>query len=87
MTTSDTMTVRVLLFAGLAASVGRRELALALPIGSTVADALVALSASHPPIAAMADRLAVAVLHEYVQPSHSLRPGDELALIPPVSGG
>lgn len=87
MTSSDTMNVRVLLFASLASSVGQRELTLSLPIGATVADALVALSASHPPIAAMSDRLAVAVSHEYVEPGHSLHPGDELALIPPVSGG
>lgn len=82
-----TMTVDVLLFAGLAANVGQRKLALTVPIGATVADVLVLLSASHPPIAAMADRLATAVSHDYVDRSHILKPGDELALIPPVSGG
>jgi molybdopterin synthase catalytic subunit len=82
-----TMTVDVLLFAGLAASVGQRKLSLNVPIGATVADVLALLSASHPPIAAMADRLAMAVSHDYVEPCHVLKAGDELALIPPVSGG
>jgi len=87
MTANESIEVRVLLFASLAASVGKRELSLAAPTGATVADVVAMLAASHPPIAAMADRLAMAVSHDYVEPSHVLKSGDELALIPPVSGG
>ena len=33
------------------------------------------------------DRLIIAVNGEYVRPDHILKDGDEVALIPPVSGG
>ena len=49
----------------------------------TVAELLVALSAAE--IDVRSCRLAVN--HEFAQPETSISPGDDLALIPPVSGG
>ena len=79
--------VRVLLFAQLAYDVQQRELVLELPGGATVADALQKLSQAHAPIARWRDRLAVAVNAQYTNPTCVLSDGDELALIPPVTGG
>lgn len=82
-----TITCRVLLFAELAERVGRRQVNVDVHADATVADALQQLSQDYPPIAAMRDRLAVAVNDTYARPDHALQFGDEIALIPPVSGG
>src|SRR3954451_2436150 len=74
--------VRVRLFAGLRERAGRSELELELPEGARVADALAA-------VGALVDGVPVvmAVNREYAAEDEPLAPGDELALIPPVSGG
>jgi len=82
------MEVEVRLFAILRERAGRDRLALSLPEGATVADALEA--AGREPglgeiLAAMPVR--VAVNREYVNSDATVAAGDELALIPPVSGG
>ena len=61
---------------------GESRLTLELPDGARVSDALAELSD-------LADGLplVMAVNREYASPDQALRPGDELALIPPVSGG
>jgi len=79
--------IRVLLFASLAHDVGRGELEIDLSDNATVADALDALSGGYPPISRYRTRLATAVNLDYVGPEHRLCDGDELAVIPPVSGG
>ena len=76
------MRVTVRLFAGLRERAGRSEIELDLPDGARVADALSAvrdLAAGVP--------LVMAVNREYAQEDAVLAAGDELALIPPVSGG
>jgi molybdenum cofactor biosynthesis protein MoaC/molybdopterin converting factor subunit 1 len=82
------MEVEVRLFAVFRERAGRDRLALELPDGATVAEALAA-AAREPGLgeilAAMPVR--VAVNREYVQPEAVVCAGDELALIPPVSGG
>jgi molybdopterin synthase sulfur carrier subunit len=77
----------VLLFAQLADATGTDLIDLELPDGSTVRDALDLLSARHEPIAAMRDRIAVAVNEQYEHPDATLPDGCTIALIPPVSGG
>ena len=81
------MTVRVLIFAYLAEQVGTGALQLELSDNATVADAMAELGHRYSAIEQMRPRLAVSVNHEYVQAHHDLSEGDELALIPPVSGG
>jgi molybdopterin converting factor subunit 1 len=79
--------IKIILFAALADRVGARELPLELPERASVGDAVAALAAEHPAIEAMRGKLAAAVNLSYVGLDEPLRDGDELALIPPVSGG
>ena len=81
------MKVKVLMFASLAQRMGVREATLELRGGATVADALKQLRAQHAALAEMGDKVATAVNMAYVRGDHALVEGDELALIPPVSGG
>jgi molybdopterin synthase catalytic subunit len=76
------MHVRVRLFAGLRERAGAAEVELELPEGALVADALERLRA-------LTDGMPVvmAVNHEYADAGVALHGGDEVALIPPVSGG
>ncbi|MEX2212944.1 MAG: molybdopterin converting factor subunit 1 [Phycisphaeraceae bacterium] len=81
------MTVRVLIFGILVDKLGQRELAISLPDAATAGDLLSMLAADCPVVAAMRDRIAVAVNMEYAARARVLSEGDEVALIPPVSGG
>ncbi len=74
--------MHVRLFAGLRERAGTDGLELELPPGARVAEALERLRdlAGEVPVV-------MAVNHEYAEPQTELRAGDELALIPPVSGG
>ncbi|HYM53732.1 MAG TPA: MoaD/ThiS family protein, partial [Solirubrobacteraceae bacterium] len=82
------MTVRVRLFAILRERAGRGSVDVELADEATVADALEALS-KLPSLAGVLDRLPVqmAVNREYATADTRLAAQDELALIPPVSGG
>ena len=82
------MVVEVRLFAILRERAGRESIELTLPHGASVAEALQRLAELEP----LADPLsrvsvAMAVNRDYAEPETILRPGDELALIPPLSGG
>jgi molybdopterin synthase catalytic subunit len=79
--------VTVLYFAVFRERLGRDEEALELPAGATVADAVAALAALHPPIAQLRGRFRVAVNQDFADDAHVLADRDELALIPPVAGG
>ena len=77
--------VHVRLFASYREAAGTNRIDLTVDTGATVADLLVQLE---PRIATLRSaRGLVAVNHTYVQPDHVLSDGDEVALIPPVSGG
>jgi len=76
------MQVRVRLFAGLRERAGASELELELPEGAVVADALARMQ----PVTAGVP-VVMAVNREYAGDEQALCAGDELALIPPVSGG
>jgi molybdopterin synthase catalytic subunit len=82
------MLVRVRLFAMLRERTGRDSIELQLAQGATVADALAALS-QREPLGELVRRLPLrmAVNRDYAAADTTLRDGDELALIPPVSGG
>jgi len=82
------MTVHVRLFAILRERVGCDSLEIELGEGATVADAIERLSANEP-LAELFARmpLLLAVNRTYAQPETVLRAGDELALVPPISGG
>ena len=76
------MEVTVRLFAMLRERAGVPELTLDLPEGARVSDALDSLEGLAEGIP-----LVMAVNREYADAGRVLDPGDELALIPPVSGG
>jgi molybdopterin synthase catalytic subunit/molybdopterin converting factor small subunit len=82
------MTVSVRLFSLLRERAGSERLRLELADGATVADALAALR-EDPELGELLARLPVqmAVNRDYAQPHTPLGPDDELALIPPLSGG
>jgi molybdopterin synthase catalytic subunit/molybdopterin converting factor small subunit len=76
------MRVRVRLFAGLRERVGMGENELELPEGARARDVWELLELGSEPAG-----LAYAVNRQYVDRDHGLEDGDELAIIPPVSGG
>jgi MoaE-MoaD fusion protein len=82
------ITVRVRLFAVLRQRAGRESVEVELEEGATVADALTAL-AGEPALADVLSRVPVqmAVNRDYAKAETVLSPDDELALVPPVSGG
>jgi molybdopterin converting factor subunit 1 len=80
------MTVRVRFFASLRERLRASEVEREVPPGATVAE-LVALLHEDFPAFAGSGRVSIAVNAEYVDPRHRLADGDEVALIPPVSGG
>lgn len=82
------MTVTVRLFSLLRERAGSDRLQLQLPDGATVADALTALRGD-PALGELLARLPVqmAVNRDYAGPHTRLSADDELALIPPLSGG
>jgi molybdopterin converting factor subunit 1 len=81
------MRIHVKLFAILKDRAGVGELRLDLPDQATVEIARSEIASRFPPIAEMMNRVAFAVNREYVKRETVLQDGDELALIPPVSGG
>jgi molybdopterin synthase catalytic subunit len=80
-------TISVRLFARLAELTGTRETILETGEGLRVRDVLPALERSWPGLSGTSQSLRYAVNQEFVGEDHVLRDGDEVALIPPVSGG
>jgi MoaE-MoaD fusion protein len=76
------MRITVRLFAVLRERAGRDGIELDLPDGARVADALAAVAHLAPGVP-----LVLAVNREYAVPESPLSAGDELAVVPPVSGG
>lgn len=79
--------VRVLLFATLRQQAGAAEVEIELPPGSSVEGCWAALCARHPGLAAHRSTIRPALNRAYSDWSAAVSPGDELAFLPPVSGG
>ena len=79
------MCVHVRLFASYREAAGVNRLDSTLPSGATVARLMELLEHQVPGL--LQTRGLVAVNHAYVRPDSVLHDGDEVALIPPVSGG
>ncbi|MCI0583763.1 MAG: MoaD family protein [Chloroflexi bacterium] len=79
--------IRIRLFAMQRELAGAREVAVELPAGATVETAWAALVDRHPVLAPGRASLRFAVNGEYAGPETPLVAGDEVAMIPPVSGG
>lgn len=81
------MVVEVLLFSILKEKVGQSAVAVTVPDESTGADVLTALAEAYPVLASYRSFIRLAVNHSYVTEDVVIQPGDEVALITPVSGG
>jgi molybdopterin converting factor subunit 1 len=81
------MRIHVKLFAILRERAGVSELEIELGPAATVGDAAGVLAAQLPSLKSFLPRVAYAVNQAYVKSDTALHDGDELALIPPVSGG
>lgn len=81
------MKVRVLFFASLREHAGVREIELTLESGHTAGDLWETLVNRFPAIEPIGASVSFAVNREYAERSQRLSDGDEVALIPPVSGG
>jgi molybdopterin converting factor subunit 1 len=81
------MRVRVLFFGVLKDLAGQSGEFLDLPEGALVRDVLAHYESRAPGLRASLASLAVAVNQEYAGPGTLLRSDDEIALLPPVSGG
>jgi len=81
------MIIHLRFFASLRERLKTAALDRELPAGATAADAWAALCRDHPELEPLSASVSFAVNREYVERGHVLRDGDELALIPPVSGG
>ncbi len=79
------MTITVRFFASVREVVGAREVSAEFPPGTTVGDVWRSYVARYPRLAKL--RMAFAVNHEYAGEDRVLSGGDEVAIIPPVSGG
>ncbi len=81
------MLVTVRLFARLRELAGAAELQQELPDGATALGAWRALAARYPGIIDYEPAVSCAVNAEYARMSTALHDGDEVAFLPPVSGG
>ena len=81
------MQIRVLFFGQLKDVCGRSEEGLELPSGASVRAVFDHYAAMFPRLAAMARSVVMARNHEFAQPGDLLSEGDEVAMLPPVSGG
>ena len=66
---------------------GRKTFSMDLPEGATVADLTAEVRRHFPTLAPPDVQIVVAVNADYADQGTILRPGDDVCLIPPVSGG
>jgi sulfur-carrier protein len=79
--------VTVRLFARLRDLVGASEMEREVPAGSTVRTVWNDLARDYPAIAPYAESLSCAVNVDYARMTTAVSDGDEVAFLPPVSGG
>ena len=81
------MQVRVLFFGILKDLAGSASESLSLPDGATLNDVLDHLAKKIAGLDSLLPSIAMSINQEYAQTGRRLNPGDEIALLPPVSGG
>ncbi len=79
--------VKVLLFGAAADRAGTRQIEVPVERGVTLGELWSVLADQHSDLAPMRNTLAFAINGEYARPEDLVTPGDEVALLPPVSGG
>ena len=81
------MRVRVQVFARLRELAGRSEWTCEVPAGATIADVWQRAAADHPSLAPFERAVSCARNAEFARRSTPVAEGDEIAFLPPVSGG
>jgi molybdopterin synthase catalytic subunit/molybdopterin converting factor small subunit len=81
------MQVRVLFFGMLKDLAGRGGEVLTLPEDATLGDVFTHYEEMNPRLGELAASIAISVNQEFAAPDSSLKEGDEVAFLPPVSGG
>ena len=81
------MQVRVLFFGILKDLAGRNSEVVTLPDHATAGDVLEYYERQNPAMRGRLSSIAVSINQEYAGPAAKLNPNDEVALLPPVSGG
>ena len=81
------MDVTVKFFATYREATGLRETIVSLPTGATVEDLLSRIFEAHPNLSGERGAMLLAVNREFADAGDELHPGDEVAVLPPVSGG
>jgi molybdopterin synthase catalytic subunit len=87
MTQSSTITVHVLYFAIMRDLLNKNQETLHLPQGTVVGDLFPLVTRDQPRLAALQRSVMVMVNEAYAKHDRQLQDGDEIAFIPPVSGG
>lgn len=83
----DHITITLKLFAAYQEALGVSERMLSLPAGTTVAEVRDQLISEHPELEQWRDLTRFGVNLQFVEANTGLNDGDEVVLIPPVSGG
>ncbi len=81
------MQVRVLFFGLLKEIAAAHEQTVEVPEGTTVESLFAHFTSLYPQLEGLAGSIAIARNHQFAQPGQLLSEGDEIAFLPPVSGG
>ena len=81
------MRIRLLLFAGLREAVGKKDMLLELEPGASLQKLVALVEEQFPPVAKYQGRLLVSLNEKRAAMDTLLEEGDEVALLPPMSGG
>jgi molybdopterin converting factor subunit 1 len=81
------MKIKVKLFAALHDVVGHEAMEVELEPGTTAGELLELLIAEHPKLSRYLDVIQVAINQEFAERDRPVAADDEVALLPPVSGG
>lgn len=79
--------IRILLFAGLAEAAGSSQVTLDVADSLTIKEIRSLLAERYPDLRDLLDKSLAAVNQDYAAPDRQVTPADEVAFIPPVSGG
>lgn len=84
---TNTITVTVKLFAAFQEAIATHEMRLAIPLNAPVTQVYDRLASEYPVLEKWRSLTRYAVNLDFVESDTLLKDGDEVALIPPVSGG
>lgn len=84
---SSSITITVKLFAAYQEAIGTEEQCLDIPLGTKAVEVCDLLVSQYPSLAKWKSQTRFGINLEFVDPQTPLQSGDELVLIPPVSGG